>query len=147
MKKVLHERRTNPFDFYIEELLHPFPHLHSEIEIIYVIKGNSYAYIDQNKYEINEGDMLIVFPNQIHYYEDYSQGEYFILIFSPDILFDLKSLIYNNLPDKYVLENPSYKNAVSLLLKIIEIKGESVWFGIVKKIKNFSWKLKRQVMC
>lgn len=124
MKKVLHEKRITPFDFYIEELLLPFPHLHSEIEIIYAIKGKSYAYIDQTKYEINEGDIFIVFPNQIHYYEDYSQGEYFILVFSPDILFELKSLIYNKLPDKYVLENPSYKNATSLLSKIKEINGE-----------------------
>lgn len=42
-------------------------HWHSEIEIIYVDKGNVSMGIDNHVFELNQGDICLINPNQVHY--------------------------------------------------------------------------------
>lgn len=47
-----------------------FPdHIHDEVELIYVEKGNSIISIDNHVQELTTGDFAIVFPNTIHKYQ------------------------------------------------------------------------------
>jgi len=79
------------------------PHLHKEIEIIYVLKGNAVAFADNNRYELNVGDLFIAFPNQIHHYFNDKPGSFVLIIIKSDILFGLKSLLNNNIPKNNTL--------------------------------------------
>lgn len=46
------------------------PHLHNEIEIIYVKDGSSILTIDNDQYQLKPNSISIIFPNQIHKYSD-----------------------------------------------------------------------------
>lgn len=60
-------------------------HLHREIELIYMIEGETEAEIDTKQYLMRAGDVLIAFPNQIHALKDLRENRSFIIIFSPDM--------------------------------------------------------------
>ncbi|MBR7132162.1 MAG: AraC family transcriptional regulator [Clostridia bacterium] len=124
MKNITYENKSELFKFEMQKYLSPLPHLHKEIEIVYVMDGCSYAFADRKSEVIGTGDLFIAFPNQIHYYEASVTGEYLVLIFSPDVLFEIKSLMYNNLPDKNFLHNMLYSDATELLLKAWKTEGD-----------------------
>lgn len=86
--------------FYCEQhpFLSPMHHLHKELEIICVREGHATAYVDNRSIDIKTGDLLIVYPNQIHYYEKSLTGTYLVLIFSADILFEMQSAFRNYRP-------------------------------------------------
>ena len=62
------------------------PHLHDDIELIYVVRGGGMAFCDGRQYALTEGDLFLVFPNQIHHYAQSLQGEYIVLILKPSHL-------------------------------------------------------------
>ncbi|MEE1161451.1 MAG: AraC family transcriptional regulator [Acutalibacteraceae bacterium] len=96
---VIYENKTRLIEHSITGGLVSFAHLHKELEIIYVRKGKAVAYADKNSYLLNAGDMFIAFPNQVHYYRTVIRGEFMVLIFSPDILYDVSSKISKSKPD------------------------------------------------
>lgn len=70
--------------------------VHKEVELIYVRKGRAVAYADTNSYLLNQGEMFLVFPNQVHYYETKESGDFAILIFSSNTVygfFECKAVI------------------------------------------------------
>lgn len=123
MKKIEYENRTEIASITNDMRLAPTPHLHKEIELIYVANGYAYACADRKNEIIKTGDLYIAFPNQIHYYEASEAGEYIIAIFSPNILFKLKNTLYNNIPKNNVFHNVD-KEIVELLFKALRSDGE-----------------------
>ena len=67
---------------YIRKLL-PEPHIHSHLELIYLKSGYATAILDNKEYDLGEGDCLLVFPNQIHFYHVKKTLEGYMMIFSP----------------------------------------------------------------
>ncbi len=106
-----------------QRALAPFPHLHKEIEIIYVKKGSAVAYIDNKSTKLSDGDIFIAFPNQIHYFLNSVMGDYYILIFTTDILFGINDIFYNKLPKSNVLRNQHNSEIAKLFLKTFEQEG------------------------
>ncbi len=74
------------------------PHLHNEIELVYVAKGSTVAYADRNVCEIGEGELYISFPNQIHYYASAPDSLFYVLIVTPNLFYGKKELLASNLP-------------------------------------------------
>ena len=64
---IFYENKISPISRMQENSLSRLPHLHKELEAIYVFKGKAVAYADKNSYLLNAGDTFITFPNQIHY--------------------------------------------------------------------------------
>ena len=62
---VYYEKKTEPLTYFEQGALSPLPHLHNEIEIIYVKEGEANAYADSTVYNLRKGDIFIAFPNQI----------------------------------------------------------------------------------
>ena len=124
MKKIEYENRADTLTFASDMRLGPTPHLHKDVELIYVINGESHARADRKDEMIKTGDLFISFPNQIHYYEGSKTGEYLILIFSPDILFELKNILYDNVPKKNILCDMQNSEIVKLLLKAANTDGD-----------------------
>lgn len=81
-----YEIRTG-FDLHVarRSTLSTTRHLHREIELIYMMDGETEVEIDAGHYRMQAGDVLIAFPNQIHAFEDLRENRSFILIFSPDM--------------------------------------------------------------
>ena len=67
-------------------------HIHKEVEIVYMLKGKSKAYLDSKEYILEEGDLFISFPNKVHYFDSFMEEESFLLMFSPDVISDFTSV-------------------------------------------------------
>ncbi len=81
-------------------------HLHEFTEFIYVKKGILYAVVDGVKYEVSEGEVLIILPNRIHEYTGEEENSVCGVIFSNDFVPLFFSSIGSRLP-----ETPVYKVA------------------------------------
>ncbi len=61
-------------------------HLHRNIEIVYLKSGSAVCTVDLVPYELNAGDILFVFSEQLHSYESsVGDPENYVLLFPPDI--------------------------------------------------------------
>ena len=126
MDKVIYERWGTPVHIAKRNNLEFVPHLHDEVELIFIKKGPFTAYIDDCQYTLNDGCLLVIFPNQLHSYVDikdkYDLVNY-MMIFKSDVL-----KIFSAEFDKIVPESPiiTDKNVLkeieSLLEKSLEIR-------------------------
>lgn len=101
-------------------LKHIPPHLHEALEIIVVTEGSLALGIGQELYQVDKGDVAIVFPNLIHHYQVFSEGTNRAnVIMARDYLF-------SNYQDR--LQDLCPKNPV--------IKKEKVHSDIVKSLSS-----------
>ena len=120
MINAVYEIKSEPYVVQMQSELSNIPHLHKEIEIIYVEKGSVIAHVDRKRLHLTDGDIFISFPNQIHYYKESELGAYYVIIISPDIFFGIKNLFKDYSPEtnsfsltnKQTVENviESYEN-------------------------------------
>lgn len=73
-------------------------HLHKEIEMVYMLKGESKAYLDSEEYVIKEGDLFIAFPNRVHYYTTYTEENSILEIVPADFFVDYSNILVKNMP-------------------------------------------------
>lgn len=62
------------------------PHIHKELEILLVKKGEIELTVNSKQQVLHEGDIGFTFPNTIHGYKTLTKCQYFIIIFNGDIL-------------------------------------------------------------
>ena len=75
-----------------EKLQFP-PHIHPHLELIYLRSGSSMVFVDNKRYSFKAGELLLLFPNQIHSYVDESSIDADMLIFAPDLFSELKEIL------------------------------------------------------
>lgn len=75
------------------------PHLHHHLEIVYLVSGETIATVSDVAYPMAAGDVLFIFPNKIHSFEDRTPLCGHIVITSPDDYPELVNLFKSNLPD------------------------------------------------
>ena len=124
MKSVYYENNSYPFLVSIDDFLTPNPHLHKELELIYVFNGSTTAFVDRKNYNLKSGDLFLSFPNQIHYYKNTVVGEYMLIVIKPEILFGLTSILYDTIPTSNVLSFKNNDDVVQILQKINSANGE-----------------------
>lgn len=100
---VTYEKKTDPICLMSSSALTYLPHMHKEIEIVYVIDGECVAIADRSRFDMKKGDIYISFPNQIHYYEHCTPGRYIVAIVSTDIIPYLSSLMREKIPTENVI--------------------------------------------
>ena len=94
-----YEYKTAPVSIQREtKQLTTLPHLHDEIELVYVLKGSTVAYADHSVCEIGEGELYISFPNQIHYYSSAENSLFYVLIVTPKLFYGKRELLSGNVP-------------------------------------------------
>lgn len=121
---IIYENKTDLIEYSVDRALCPTVHLHKELEIIYVRQGKSVAYADNNSYLLNAGDMFIAFPNQVHYYRTVTRGEFMVIIFSPDILYDVSSKISKSKPDINCFTSSDDGNLKDIFDRMYALDGE-----------------------
>ncbi len=124
MKKAYYENKILPYYTMEVDMLVRDPHFHKEIEIVYVVKGSTVAFADADCFPLKEGDIYISFPNQIHHYEHTEIGEYFIIIFNPELVFGVNDLLYNNIPKVNVAYKCDNEPLREVLSKYKDCDGE-----------------------
>lgn len=92
------------------------PHLHDQIELGYILSGSSSITVDNKEYPLVCGDFFIIFPTQIHSYDNSKDINGYITIFSPDILPEFKEIFSGYVPVTPVLHN---NEELKKLMKIL----------------------------
>ena len=121
---IIYENKTKLLDYFFDDRLSSCAHLHKELEMVYVREGKAVAYADKNSYVLNEGDLFISFPNQVHYYRTINDGGFMVLIFSPDVVFGCSSEISNSIPDKNYISSKELGELSGLFDKIHTAGGK-----------------------
>lgn len=121
---VVYENRTKHVEVWAEDFLKPIPHLHKELEIIYVIKGETHLFIDNNYMTISDGDLFVCFPNQVHCYERSDMGQYYLFTIVPDNCFGVKDLLYDNVPEKNILKLTADDEILKTLSDAVNYQGQ-----------------------
>lgn len=60
---------------YQRKSVHSAPHLHRAIEFVYVTEGELAIGVGQNLYAMKKGDFAVVFPEMVHHYQVFSEGD------------------------------------------------------------------------
>lgn len=93
-------------------------HSHDYVEVLYARGGGWTVYLNFKEYRLEKGDVIFIFPEQIHSHEATS-AENCVLLF-PNIL-----PIYDEVFKHYIPENPVLKNGIdeeadALFIKVSE---------------------------
>ena len=121
---VVYENRIKHVEVWTEGYLKPIPHLHKELELIYVVKGESHLLIDNRKMTISDGDLFICFPNQIHSYESSAHGQYFLFTISPDFCIGIKDVLSDNVPVNNILKLNKDDDIIKTLFAAVTYYGQ-----------------------
>ena len=62
------------FEVHKKKSTHVPPHVHTAVEIVYVTHGSQVVGIGQEMFQMDEGDVAVVFPDLIHHYQVFSKG-------------------------------------------------------------------------
>lgn len=67
----------NIYRTYIPEAFTDFPmHWHEEMEIIYTVKGRAKYYVNFKEFILKEGDILVIPPSSLHYFEQLEEEHF-----------------------------------------------------------------------
>ena len=121
-----HSNKSEYYQAWICNDLNCNSHLHTSLELVYVIEGELDIFIDSEKFIMKKGDYALVLPNQAHYYCTENYSRVYTLIFSPDIVNTFSKVALNKgvIDPVFVLDNQTvlqdlilYKRNDILLLK------------------------------
>ena len=94
----VYENHRNAFRCTRSTRLHYFAHRHREIELVFMLNGQSKAIVNGVPHELKKGDALIVFPNQLHQYISTCAEDYILLLIPSTIYGEYAESIDGHLP-------------------------------------------------
>jgi len=75
------------------------PHIHEDIEIIFIRQGEGYGFCDDVSYKLKQGDFFLVFPNQIHHYSNFTpESDCILLTVNPANFPSFGDVLNENIP-------------------------------------------------
>ena len=111
------------------------PHLHYNAEIAFIYEGETLIHIDnQPPTSAHGGDVILVFPNQLHSFDTKTQERHVLLIFDPKLFPEFHSLFTEHLPINNVISGVANdKELCSLVEKISALskKGEEAYTDVI----------------
>lgn len=109
--------------------LSPLPHIHTHLEMIYMLKGSSKASVDHKEYLIEPGDIFLAFPHQIHFYHDCSPVKMYLLIFPIDFYKELKEIFQSKVPSSPVIKSTEiHVDVADRMKKIVKMTRSDASF-------------------
>ena len=129
-------------NFYYENLKHPsvaikgenlnfLPHLHREIELIYVEAGELQVTINGVVKLIKKNTLCFIEANSIHSYTTLNSCIYYLIIFDADILLELKGIF------EYQTCNNAMFSATDEIIHAIKMLQQIHWSDDIKLIKGY----------
>ena len=121
--KAVYENRSDDFycrdSRYTGKTLGYISHLHHHIELGFVTKGRTRVSIDSNDYEVEAGDVIVVFPNQIHRFETLEKEKYVLLLVNPDMLPEFSKQFTTTLPVSNLIKGAALDTELASLIESI----------------------------
>ena len=126
--QAMYENTSNSFYFRdTEHKTAPFrcgalgcsPHLHYEIELAFIWEGHTVATIDSTEYDAKAGDIIITFPNQIHFYKTLEDEKYALMKFNPDLIPELIQCISSSMPAANVIKGAALDPELDYVIRKI----------------------------
>ena len=124
LDKLLYEKRKTKLSCAFVSNLRELPHIHAECEIVVCYSGKASCFLGGNTSEIGEGDIVFVFPNQVHDYTMYENGKFLVMNFSSDLMPNMGNYFKVNLP-KHPIINFSESDALKRLMLEFETVYDS----------------------
>ena len=128
---AVYEHRND--DFYCRDSRHTgktlgyISHLHRHIELGFVLGGKTRVSVDSNTYEVNSGDVVIIFPNQTHRFETIERERYILLLINPDLMPELSQEFTTTVPASNLIEgaanDPVLRNLIEKISELYYEKG------------------------
>ena len=113
------EKRPLPLSAGKIHALSATPHIHPDLELIYLDQGSSIAHADYKEYLLEPGDLFLAFPNQVHYYLDQTSPRGLLFIFSPEQFKDLKEIFQNKIPKSPIVKKKDLPLDITVRLSLI----------------------------
>ncbi|MGN1409781.1 MAG: helix-turn-helix domain-containing protein [Eubacteriales bacterium] len=102
-------------------------HLHHCFELLCVTEGEMHVEVDELKYDLREGDALMIFSNQIHSMKTSEHSKHILCLFSPKLISAYSEMTASAVPvDNYFRPDRFYIDKLSTFSKKtsnIELKG------------------------
>jgi len=124
----LYQENSDAIQIREKDSNHFSPHLHKSIEIVYITKGQLELGIDTQLYHLDEGDLAIVFPDQIHHFQVFHPGKNraIHLLAAPSYFGAYRELLITLQAKNPVIKKDFLDAEVLLALnKIMELAGEN----------------------
>ena len=96
------------------------PHIHEDVELVYMRKGSCTAYCAEKKYLLTQGDFFLVLPNQVHHYYGSQNCDAILIIINPAYLTGYSALFDQKAPVSSVYACDDEDLATLLLLTMRE---------------------------
>lgn len=107
---VMYENKKIPIiDCFTAYGLVDVPHIHKEIELIYVCNGSAGATVGTETYKLDPGDLLVVSPYQTHHYTydpKATNNEFLVMIFPTHSLSEMEEVFVMNDLESSVIHVP-----------------------------------------
>ena len=126
MNAIFRETKTKLYLSRDSELNFP-PHIHDDIELVYVIRGGGTVICDGKHYTLSPGNFFLVFPEQIHSYKDCTAGEYILLVITLSRLLYLEEMFRSMIPVSALGEaSPELAQLLTAALEEFRSCGDSL---------------------
>lgn len=118
-------------DFYCRDSKHSektlgyTSHLHYHLELALVSAGRTRATVDSTVYYVEAGDLIIVYPNQIHTFETLERETCILMIVNPDILSEFGKHFTSSVPVSNLIKGAALDSELSALAQ----KIADVYYG------------------
>ena len=94
-------------------------HLHYHIELALVRSGRTRVTVDSNEYTVEAGDLIVIFPNQIHRFETLEREKYILMIVNPDIISEFLKQLTSTVPVSNLVKGAALDPELSMLAENI----------------------------
>lgn len=125
---------TNPNFYLSNEFLTDFKyplHLHDNIEIAYVTSGILSVQIEDKKYNVKEGELVVILPNNAHLYYTKDHSKCQIVVLSNDFASELVENYSNLQPTNPIIK---LDNATDIMKEYAKRKPN---YYLIKSITNY----------
>lgn len=94
-------------------------HLHYSIELALIRSGRTRVTIDSEIFEVGAGDIVVVFPNQVHRFETLEREDYLLMIVNPDIISEFNKQFISGTPVSNVVRGGAQDTQLSAVAQSI----------------------------
>ena len=100
MDVVCYEQKKVKLSCYNVKSLSEVPHFHLELEMIVCFSGKVNCFLSGQNFDFGAGDIVLVYPNQVHNYRMIEDGEFLVIIFYPELIPNMTSYFKSCLPER-----------------------------------------------
>lgn len=112
---AIYENNGNLLRCFKGTRLHYFAHRHREIELVMMLEGRSRVTVEGVSYAVEKGDVLLVFPNQLHQYVSTEMESYFLFLLPIGVYGDYLDSIEGFKPRSPIIKGGMQDRRISFL--------------------------------